>query len=97
MPLVGAVFGWGAVAVAPAAATGKYISNVVPLGVLDTTTKPRLCLTMPYTVARPRPVPLPWLFVVKNGSKMCATTSGGMPMPVSVTVVRTCGPAVASG
>ena len=32
-------------------------------------------LTMPYTVARPRPVPLPGAFVVKNGSKMLRRTS----------------------
>ena len=36
---------------------------------------PPLCCTMPYTVARPSPVPLPGSLVVKNGSKMCACTS----------------------
>ena len=34
---------------------------------------PPLCFTMPYTVARPSPVPLPGSLVVKNGSKMLGT------------------------
>jgi hypothetical protein len=36
-----------------------------------------------------RPLPLPFSLVVKNGSKMCACTSSGMPMPVSVTRMPT--------
>ena len=31
---------------------------------------PPLCFTIPYTVDKPRPVPLPFSLVVKNGSKM---------------------------
>ena len=50
--------------------------------------KPPLCFTMPYTVARPRPVPLPTPFVVKNGSKMRAFVSASMPRPVSRIVER---------
>ena len=32
---------------------------------------------------------MPSVFVVKNGSKMCSMTSGGMPLPVSATERRT--------
>jgi hypothetical protein len=34
---------------------------------------------------RPNPVPWPAGLVVKNGSKTRAATSGGMPVPVSLT------------
>ena len=44
---------------------------------------------MPKTVASPSPVPLPTSLVVKNGSKTRAITSGGMPVPVSLTRRRT--------
>ena len=47
--------------------------------------KPPACFTMPYTVARPRPVPLPVSLVVKNGSKIRALVASSMPQPVSVT------------
>jgi hypothetical protein len=50
---------------------------------------PPLCWTIPYTVARPSPVPLPGPLVVKNGSKIRAITSGVMPRPVSLTASRT--------
>ena len=43
---------------------------------------PPLCLTMPYTVASPRPVPS--AFVVKNGSNTRAWVCSSMPLPVSV-------------
>ena len=56
---------------------------------------PPLCLTIPYTVARPNPVPLPFSFVVKKGSKMCAKVSASIPTPVSLTASITCGPAAA--
>src|SRR6267142_1881723 len=45
-------------------------------------------------MARPSPVPLPRSLVVKKGSKIRARSSGGMPLPVSLTVKRT--PAVIS-
>ena len=51
--------------------------------------KPPDCLTMPNTVERPRPVPLPTSLVVKNGSKILSITSGGMPVPVSDTSIST--------
>ena len=47
--------------------------------------KPPLCFTMPYTVARPSPVPRPCSFVVKNGSKTRSFVSVSMPTPVSLT------------
>ena len=40
---------------------------------------PPACVTMPCTIARPRPVPLPVTFVVKNGSKMRGWVSRSMP------------------
>ena len=49
---------------------------------------PPLCLTMPYVVARPSPVPWPTGFVVKNGSKIRACVASSMPVPVSLTVIR---------
>ena len=44
---------------------------------------------MPYTVARPSPVPRPTALVVKKGSKMCGRASSGIPMPVSVSMSET--------
>src|SRR2546428_13761204 len=49
---------------------------------------PLLCLTIPYTVASPSPVPLPRSLVVKNGSKICVRVPASIPVPVSVTVKR---------
>ena len=52
------------------------MTRVPTPGVLSTQTKPLLCLTRPYTVARPRPAPAPaprgFGFVVKNGSNAWA-------------------------
>ncbi len=48
-------------------------------------TCPPDCRAKPYTIDSPRPVPLPIGLVVKNGSKARATTSGVMPVPVSMT------------
>ena len=67
---------------------GSAIVNVVPLpGALSTLMRPPDSLTIARTVARPRPVPLPSGLVVKNGSKICACTSGDIPVPVSVTAM----------
>src|SRR5256886_5929782 len=55
---------------------------------LLTSIKPPCPRTMPEEVDRPRPEPLPCSFVVKNGSKMRSSTSGGMPVPVSATLMR---------
>ena len=58
---------------------------------------PPLCFTMPYTVASPRPVPLPGALVVKNGSNTRACTSGDMPDPESLTAIITNRPGTAGG
>ncbi len=55
---------------------------------LPTSIQPRACSIVPYTVARPIPVPRSPL-VLKNGSKIRSRTAGGMPAPVSVTDSRT--------
>ena len=39
-------------------------------GALSTPMLPPSCVTMPYAVERPSPVPLVSVLVVKNGSKM---------------------------
>ena len=52
-------------------------------GALDTSTVPWCCRTMPWTTARPSPVPRPGALVVKKGSKMRSSVPAGMPAPVS--------------
>ena len=52
---------------------------------------------MPYTVARPSPVPLPHSLVVKKGSKRWALTSGVIPQPVSAIASLTYRPGGRSG
>ena len=59
---------------------------------LSTTTSPPDCRTNPKTMLRPRPLPAPKGLVVKNGSKIRARISGGMPAPVSLTLIRTWSP-----
>ncbi len=55
---------------------------------LSTLTSPPCSCTIPYTMESPRPVPTPAGLVVKNGSKMRDTISGGMPGPSSDTSSR---------
>ena len=50
----------------------------------------------PNTMLRPRPVPLPGSFVVKNGSKIWLMISAVMPVPVSLTSIITYSPGVTS-
>ena len=50
---------------------------------LHTPMKPPLCLTIPYAVESPNPVPLPLSLVVKNGSKIFGITASLIPTPVS--------------
>ena len=65
---------------------GRNTVNVEPPSRTDSTVMwPPVCLTMPYTVASPSPVPRPLSLVVKNGSKMWDRTSASMPQPVSFT------------
>ena len=52
-------------------------------------TPPPDCLAKPNTCASPRPEPLPTSLVVKNGSNTRASTSGVMPVPVSLTETMT--------
>jgi len=73
-----------------AAAAGNRIRNVAPMPGSDSTLMlPRALVTMPCTVASPRPVPLPIGLVVKKGSKMRSATSALMPFPVSLTTNST--------
>ena len=58
---------------------------------------PLAWLSIPKTVARPSPVPAPLALVVKNGSKACSATSGGIPVPVSLTRSRDVAPLVGAG
>ena len=62
-------------------------------GALSTWMKPPLWFTIPSTVDRPRPVPLPTTFRVKNGSKRRSFVSSSMPRPVSRIVIVTNWPA----
>src|SRR5688500_19790047 len=87
-----------AAASAGACMAGRQTVNVEPApGALVTATRPPLCVTMPYTVDRPRPVPLPGPLVVKNGSNTRACVAASMPVPVYSTASITCGPACAPG
>ena len=53
---------------------------------------PPLCLTIPYTVDSPSPVPFPISLVVKNGSKTRWAVSSSIPVPVSATASMTYDP-----
>ena len=63
------------------------------LAAVSTTMWPPCSCTMPCTVARPMPLPLPTSLVVKNGSNMRSSTSARMPGPVSATESSTKPPA----
>ncbi len=51
---------------------------------------------MPQETESPSPVPSPGALVVKNGSNIFGSASGGMPGPLSSTLTRTARPAVGS-
>ena len=73
---------------------GRKTRKMVPLPTtLSTAICPPDCVTMPYAVDKPRPVPLPATLVVKNGSKMRARVAASMPEPVSLTDSTTQRPA----
>src|SRR3954447_9243778 len=69
--------------------TGRITRNRVSPG-RDSTLMSPWCLftTIRQEMSRPRPVPSPTALVVKNGSKIRPTTSGGIPGPVSA--ISTC-------
>ncbi len=67
--------------------------NVEPRpGSLSTRIVPPWRRTIPYTVARPRPVPRSRSLVVKNGSKILSRVASSIPHPVSATASHTCPP-----
>ena len=79
------------------APAGSNTVTVVPRpGSEEMLTDPPAWVTMPYTVARPSPVPSPLALVVKNGSKARSTTSADMPWPESQTRRRTYSPGATS-
>jgi hypothetical protein len=55
---------------------------------LSTSMKPPASCATRCTIGRPRPVPLPASFVVKNGWKIRGSRFGAMPQPVSATLQR---------
>ena len=68
----------------------RVIVNRVPLpGLLSTSIAPPTLSRILCTVESPRPVPLPFGLVVKNGSKIRSRTSVGIPLPLSSTIIRT--------
>jgi hypothetical protein len=80
----------GAPVSSPAACAGRCTAKVVPLLTwLFISMKPRCWRTIPYTMARPRPVPDPTSFVVKKGSKMLLIVKSSIPVPESVTDIHT--------
>src|SRR5262249_27866346 len=61
---------------------GRCTRNVLPFPISDSTSMNPLCsVTMPYATDKPRPVPPPTSFVVKNGSKMRLRCSSEIPTP----------------
>src|SRR3954449_9494066 len=65
---------------------GRETRNVVAPGRESTVREPLWrSTTIRLAVARPRPVPWPASFVVKNSSKTCSRISGGIPGPSSAT------------
>src|SRR5262245_12397622 len=77
-----------------AALRGRMIRNSVNSpGVVSTSIDPPCCLTiMSWLMERPRPVPSPAGFVVKNGLNIFSFTSGGMPVPLSRILISTRSP-----
>src|SRR5262249_39440963 len=81
--------GAGPVPIAPASladvGVGSRTSNTVRPGVDSQRSSPPCLSTICRAMPRPRPVPSPFAFVVKNGSKIRGTTSAGTPGPLSIT------------
>src|SRR5689334_9535714 len=69
--------------------TGKSSLKMVPLlCLLRNLMRPPWFSTMPRTIHKPSPVPFS-PFVLTNGSKTVGSTDGGIPVPVSATMMRT--------
>ena len=72
--------GVAAIAGDAAGARGSATRTVVPPpGRLSTTISPPSARTMPWQIESPSPVPTPWGFVVKNGSKIRSRDLGRDP------------------
>src|ERR1019366_6408799 len=80
--------------ISDAPARGRTIRNSVNSpGCVSTSIEPACCLTMmSWLSERPRPVPSPTGFVVKNGLNIFSFTSGGMPVPLSRILISTLSP-----
>ena len=74
-------------------ATGRVMRKVVPLPgcALHGDARRPAPVMMPWQMDSPSPVPTPTGLVVKKGSKMRPSISGGMPQPVSRTSTTTAG------
>ena len=68
------------------------MSNWAPCGESASVISPPCSLTMLYVIERPRPVPAPTSFVVKNGSKIRDWISSAMPGPESARTIWICSP-----
>src|SRR5208282_1940504 len=69
------------------------LNSVNEPGCVSTSIDPPCCLTMmSWLSERPRPVPSPAGFVVKNGLNIFSLTSGGMPVPLSRILISTLSP-----
>src|SRR5450759_2193950 len=94
-PISGTTACGAAVGSGVASTSGNSTDTLVPLPAEDwAQICPPDCRTMPWTVARPSPVPLPTSFVVKNGSKARARMASSIPAPLSATVSSTAGPVI---
>src|SRR5689334_23669219 len=69
------------------------INSLNAPGLVSTSIDPPCCFTMTsWLIDRPRPVPSPAGLVVKKGLNIFSFTSGGMPMPLSRTLISTRSP-----
>src|SRR5437764_204212 len=76
----------GHAAISSLRANGRRTTARVPTpGSLESSISPPCCSTICFTVGRPRPVPK--LLVLKSGSKIRGSTSGAIPVPVSLTAI----------
>ncbi|MNN21822.1 hypothetical protein D3C81_1351570 [compost metagenome] len=89
------VLGIAASSAATAACSGSSRSKVVPLSsTLLTSIRPPMLSMMRWHDTSPRPVPLG--LVVKNGLNKRCNVASSMPMPSSLTRMRTCSSPCAS-